>query len=113
MGYARLRGRDGGDLARIQMNAMAEHRTRGQHSAFLVDVGVIARAHVKVMDLLELFAVLGQVRLQICLQPGRELGRAAHHFFRTRDREARTERVLEPAFFGAMPFPAKAFAFQK
>ena len=94
------------------MNAMAEHRVRSQHSTFLVNVSVIARAHVEMMDFLELFAVLGQVRLQICFQSGRELGRAAHHLLRTSDREAGTERIFEPALFGAMPFPAKAFAFE-
>src|SRR5438105_6756463 len=113
MRHARLRGRDGGDLARIQMNAMPEHRMGGQHSAFLVDVSVIARAHIKMVDLLELFAVLRQMRLQISFEPGRELGRAAHHFFRTSNCETRTEGVLESSLLSTVPFSAKALAFQE
>src|SRR5205807_10120732 len=86
---------------------------RGQHSAFFVDVSVIARAHIKMVDLLELFPVLRQMRLQVSFEPGRELRRAAHHFFRTGNGETWTERVLEPSLVGAMPFPAKAFALEQ
>src|SRR5438270_2103590 len=95
------------------MNAMAEHSVRGQHSTFLINVGVIARAHIKMVDLLELFPVLRQMRLQVSFEPGRELRRAAHHFFRTGNCETRTERVIKSSLLGAMPFPAKAFALEQ
>src|SRR5438270_11864512 len=95
------------------MNAMAEHSVRGQHSTFLISVGVIARAHIKMVDLLKLFAVLRQMRLQVSFEPGREFRRAAHHFFRTSNGKSRTERVLEPALLSPMPFSAKAFALEQ
>src|ERR1700731_3434445 len=110
---AGLRRRDRGDLSRIQMNAMAEHGVRGEKSTFFVDIGVIPRAYVKVMHLFELFAVFGQVCLQIGFEPRSKLGRAAHHFFRASDGETRTEGVIEPALFGSMPFTTKALALHQ
>src|SRR2546421_8459858 len=53
------------------------------------------------------------MRLEVSVEPGRELRRAAHHFFRTGNGETWTERVLEPSLVGAMPFPAKAFALEQ
>src|SRR5260370_198343 len=113
MGNARLGRCDRCDLARIEMNAMAKHGVRREHSAFFVNMRVVARAHVKMMHLFQLFAVLGQVGLQIGLQPGSEFGGAAHHFFRASDRKAPTESVLEPSVFGAMPFAAKPLALEE
>src|SRR5258708_35478389 len=95
------------------MNAMPEYRVRGQHAAFLIAVGVIARAHVKMMNFFQFFAVLGEVRLQISFEPGGKLRRAAHHFFRTSDGKARAERIFEPAFFSPMPLSAKSLALQQ
>src|ERR1700730_5736424 len=113
MGYARLRGGDGRDLAGIQMNAMSKHGARSQKTALFVDVGVIARTHVEMMHPFELFAVFGQMSLQISLKSRRQFRRAAHHFFRTSNRETRTESVFEQTVFGAVPFPAEPFAFHK
>src|ERR1043166_1523419 len=110
---ARLRGRDRRDLSRIQMNAVTEHSMWREHSAFLVNVRVVARAHVKMVHFFELFAVLGEMSLEIRSQSRGQLGRAPHHFFRTSHREARTKRVLEPAIFGPMPFAAKPLALQQ
>src|SRR6516162_3441213 len=95
------------------MNAMPEHRVRGQHSASFIHVGVITRGHVKVMDLRELLAVFGEVRLQISSEPGRKLRRAPHHLFGAGDGETRTKRILEPSILGAMPFSTESFAFEQ
>src|SRR5205823_2237016 len=113
MRHARLRGRDRGDFAWIEMNAVSEHGARRQHAAFLVNVSVIARAHVKMMDFFELLAVLSQMRLEISFQTRGELGRSAHQFFRTSHCEAGTERVFESPIFSAMPFATKPFAFEE
>src|SRR5260370_38800589 len=113
MGNARLCRCDGCDLARIEMNAMAKHGVRREHSAFVGNMRVVAGAHVKMMHLLQLFAVLGQMGLQIGLQPGSEFGSAAHHCFRASDRKARAESVLEPSVFGAMAFAAKPLTLEQ
>src|SRR5262245_31225072 len=113
MRHARLRGRDRGDLARIQVNAVAEHGMRGEYSAFLINVGVIARVHIKMMNLLELLAVFGEMSLEISVEPRCKFGRATHHFFRTSNGETRAERIFESAIFGTVPFSAKTFAFKQ
>src|SRR5262249_5547239 len=113
MRYTRLRGRDGGDLARVQVSAMTKHGVRGEYSTLFVNVSVIARAHVKMTNFLDLFAVLREVRLEISLKSRRKLSRTAHQLFRTSNGKTRAERVLEPAILGAMPFSAKALAFQE
>src|SRR5205085_3195625 len=52
MCHRRLRGRDRCDFAGIKMNAMPEHSAGGEETAFLINVGVITRVHVKMMNFL-------------------------------------------------------------
>ena len=92
---------------------MADHGVRCEYSAFFIDVGVVARAHIKVVHFLQLLAVFRQVSLQIGFEPRGQLGGATHHFFRTGNGETGTERVLEPAFLGPMPFSTKALALEQ
>src|SRR5207249_8661599 len=107
MRHARLRRGDRGDFSGIEMNAMADHGARREHSAFFIDVGVVARAHIKVVHFLQLLAVFRQVCLQIGFEPRGQLRGSTHHFFRTGNGETGTERVLKPAFLGPMPFPTR------
>src|SRR5581483_1743066 len=109
----RLCGGDGGDLARVQMNAMTEHRLRREQSTLLIDMGVIARAHEKMMHLLDLLLVLGEMRLQISVESRRHFRRPAHEFFGTSNGESRTERIFQATVFGAVLFAAKPFAFEQ
>ena len=60
------------------MNAVAEDGPRRQQSALLVNVGVIARVHIKMMHFLELLAILGQVGLKIGLEARSQLSGAPH-----------------------------------
>ena len=113
MGHAGLPSRDGRDLSWIKMNAVTKHCARREHSTFFIHMRVVACAHVKMMHLFQFLAIFGQMCLQICFESCRELGGATHHFFRTSDSETRAESVLEPTFFGPMPFTAKAFALQE
>ena len=109
----RLRRGDGVDFARLQVDAMAQHGLRRQQAALLIDIRVIARRHMKVAHFFNLLAVLREMRLEIGVQPLRQFGGAAHQFFRAGHRETRAERIFEPAVIGAMPFPAKPFAFDE
>ena len=51
--------------------------------------------------------------LDIGIEPLGQLGGAAHQFLRAVHRETRAERIFEPAVIGAIPFPAKPFAFDE
>src|ERR1700736_3741218 len=113
MGDVRLRGGDGRDLAPSEMNAMSEHSFRREQSVLLVDVGVIPSAHVKVVYLLDFFAVFGKVRLQISVEARRHFRGTAHQFFRAGDGKSRTESVFEASIFGAVPFTAEPFALHQ
>src|SRR6266404_6664455 len=92
---------------------MAEDGARRQQSAFLIDMSVIARAHVQMVDFFELFTVLSQMGLEIRLETRREFRCTAHYFVRAGHREARAERVLEQSVFRAMPLAAKPLTFQE
>ena len=113
MSDIRLRRGDGVDFARAQVDAMAKHCFWRQQSALLIDIRVIARRHMKVMHLFNLFAVLGEMCLEISIKPLRQLGGAAHQFLRAGDRETRAERIFEPAVVSAVPLSAKPFAFDE
>src|SRR5882724_10703762 len=110
---AGLRGCDRPDLARTEMNAVTKHGARREQSAPLVNVGVILRRHKKMMHFFDLFAVLGQMCLQISFKARRQFRRTSHHFSRAGHSEARTKCVFEAAILGAMPSAAKPFAFHK
>src|ERR1700682_2271814 len=108
-----LGGGDGSDFARVKMNAMSQHGFGREQSAFLVNVSVIARAHKKMMHLLDFLPVFGQMGLQVSVKSRGQFGRAAHHFFRAGDGEARTKSIFESTVLGAMPLPAKSLTFQE
>src|SRR5260370_35078319 len=103
MGHAGLRSRDGRDLSWIKMNAMTKDCVRAEHSTFFIHMRVVACAHVKMMHLFQSLAIFGQMCLQICFEPCRELGGATPHFWRTGNSESRAELVLEPACFVRTP----------
>ena len=65
------------------------------------------------MHLLQFFAVLGQMRLQVGVEPRRYFRRAAHQFFRAGDGKTRAEGVFEASILRAMPFPAEPFALKQ
>jgi len=50
---------------------------------------------MKMMNLLQLFAVLGKMGLEIRLESRCQFCRAAHHFLRASYREPRTEGIFE------------------
>ena len=87
MSDIRLGRRDGVDFARAQVEAMAKHGLRSQQSTLLIDIRVIARRHMKVTHLFDLFAVLREMGLEIRIEPLRQLGGAPHQFLRAGDRE--------------------------
>jgi hypothetical protein len=74
----RLRRRDSVDFASAEVNAMAQHRLRGEQAAFFVHICVIARRHVEVAHFFDLLAVLSQVSLEISAKSLRQFARASH-----------------------------------
>src|ERR1700730_125478 len=113
MRNARLRGRDRADLARSKVNAVTEHGSRREHAAFLVNIRVVARRHKKMVHFFEFLSIFGEMRLEISLESRGQFGGTAHHFFRAGHSETRAKSIFEPAFLGAMPFPAKPLAFHQ
>src|SRR4051812_26172351 len=95
MRNARARSSDGFDFARLQMNAMTEHRLRREQTGVFVDIGVVARGHVKVVHFLDFFAIFGEVRLDVSAVLYGEFSGVAHELFRASHSEPRAEGVLE------------------
>ena len=100
------------DFALVEMNAMTHHRLRSKHPAFLIDVGIIAGAHEEMMHLLDFFAVLREMSLEVGAEACGQFRCAAHHFLGTGYGESGTESVFETAFRRAVPFATKPLAFE-
>ena len=113
MRHIRVRGGDLLDLLVTQMDAMTEHRLRGQESALAINIGVIARIQVKVTHLFDLLAIFGQMSLQVSAQFFRQLRGAAHELLRAGDGKARAESIFQAPVRGAVPLPAQALALDE
>src|SRR5271166_423666 len=87
-----------GDLAVGEMNAVAEHRTRPEESGAFVDLEIGLRTWKELRDQFDLVPVLVEMRLDVGF---RELVRQRARSLQLRlargDREARGDRVVEPA----------------
>ena len=80
------------------MNAVAEHRTRPEESGAFVDLEIGLRTWKELRDQFDLVLVLVEMRLDVGF---RELVRQRARSLQLRlargDREARRDRVVEPA----------------
>ena len=106
MSHCRLRDCDRFDFTRFKMNTMSKHGFRCEQTALLVHMRVIARTHKQMVHFFDLLSVFRQVGLYVSVESSSQFSRCSHHLFRACYGKPRTERVLQPAVLGAMPFPA-------
>ena len=87
----------------LEVHGMGHDRARPERAGAVVHVGVVARLGKQLRDLVDLVAILGQVRLPVRVRGARQVRRLAQHVRRAADREAWRDRVLEPAVVAAVP----------
>ena len=85
------------------MDGMRHHRSRTQAARAVIHVRVIERVGEEPMDLCDLVAILGEVRLPVRTCPRRERRGFAQHVRGAADGEARRYRVAQPSVVAPMP----------
>src|SRR6476661_2239357 len=85
------------------MDRVGEYRATAEATGPVVDVEIVERVGKQPRHLLDLAAVLREVRLPVRAGGCGERRRFAQQVRRTRDREAGGDRVAQSAGVGAMP----------